>query len=198
MLTYLLLAQIIFIFLLIPRYVEPVVIEDLVTDEECDHILAQAEKKFKPSTVAQNKILDQKTRQSDTAWLDPRTDPVIKRVMSKCLKYVDRPIQNVEMLSVLKYTPGGFYKPHQDAFEGDKNHRMYTFIIGLNDESEYEGGSTHFPRLDKTYRLGKGDVLFFHNLDNYELVCGKSLHCGEPVTKGTKYIANVWVRKYPY
>ena len=57
----------------------------------------------------------------------------------------DRPLHNCEDLQVLRYKPGGFYKPHQDTFSDDKNKRMYTFIIALNDE--YEGGETEFPNI---------------------------------------------------
>ena len=91
---------------------------------------------------------------------------------------------------------GGFYKPHQDCFKDDKNKRMYTFIIALNDE--YEGGETEFPNINKKYRLEKGDVLFFNTLNNYECVTKKALHGGTQVKSGEKWVCNLWVRKYKY
>ena len=99
-------------------------------------------------------------------------------------------------MQVLKYKPGGHYKPHQDAFKDDDNMRVHTFIIALNDG--YKGGETIFPNLNKTYKLNAGDVLFFDTVDNYNLITSKSLHGGKTVEAGDKWICNLWVRKYPY
>jgi predicted 2-oxoglutarate/Fe(II)-dependent dioxygenase YbiX len=116
--------------------------------------------------------------------------------MMRCLKHTDRPFQNCEKLQILRYKSGGYYKPHQDAFENDSNMRLYTFILALNDD--YEGGETVFPNLGKEYKLKAGDALFFDTLDNYECMTSKALHGGKPVKSGEKWICNLWVRKYPY
>jgi prolyl 4-hydroxylase len=76
------------------------------------------------------------------------------------------------------------------------NKRKYTFILALNDE--YEGGKTSFPELDKSYRLNKGDALLFDTLNTWGRVNRKSLHGGEPVESGEKWICNLWVREFKY
>ena len=139
--------------------------------------------------------MNEDIRKSETAWLS-RDDKVVRNVINRCLKYTDRPITNCEKLQVLKYKPGGHYKPHQDAFKDDDNMRVHTFIIALNDG--YKGGETIFPNLNKTYKLNAGDVLFFDTVDNYNLITSKSLHGGKTVEAGDKWICNLWVRKYPY
>jgi prolyl 4-hydroxylase len=73
---------------------------------------------------------------------------------------------------------------------------MYTVILALNDE--YEGGETEFPNLKKKYKLKAGDALFFHTLDNYELMTSKALHGGRPIKSGEKWVCNLWVHKHPY
>ena len=192
----LLLVIILLVVYLIPTYTEPRVVRGLITDEERAHIIQKAEKKLDVSTVAENRVVDKKVRDSETAWLDA-SDPVVKRVMDKCVALTDRPITNCEHLQVLRYKPGGHYKPHQDTFSDTKgNKRMYTIILALNDD--YEGGETEFPNLKKKYKMEAGDALFFHTLDNYELMTSKALHGGRPVKSGEKWICNLWVHKHPY
>jgi Rps23 Pro-64 3,4-dihydroxylase Tpa1-like proline 4-hydroxylase len=192
----LLLFIILLVWYLIPTYQKPRVIHNFISDEEIEHIKKEAESKFYTSTVAENGTVDKNMRDSETAWLDLE-DPVVHGVAQKCVSLTDRPIQNCEKLQVLRYRPGGFYKPHQDTFSDTKgNKRMYTVILALNDD--YEGGETAFPNLRRQYKLNKGDALLFHTLDNYELMTSKALHGGLPVKSGEKWICNLWVHKYPY
>lgn len=186
---------IILVFYLLPKYPTPRVFEKFISDDECDYIIQKAKKNMETSTVTTEKKVDESIRKSETAWLK-NDDPTVLSIMERCLKHTDRPLVNCERLQVLRYQPGGFYKPHQDAFENEKNMRIYTFILALNDD--YEGGETVFPNLGKEYKLKKGDALFFDTLDNYELITSKALHGGKPVKSGEKWICNLWVRKYPY
>jgi predicted 2-oxoglutarate/Fe(II)-dependent dioxygenase YbiX len=190
----LLLFLILLVVFLLPVYQKPRVFHDFLTPEERNHIMAKAEKELKPSTVSSEKILDDSIRKSETAWLS-REDPVVDKIIHRCLGYIDRPVDNCEKLQVLRYKPGGFYKPHQDVLDGN-NPRLYTFILALNDD--YEGGETAFPNLGNEYRLKAGDALLFDTLDNYELETSKALHGGKPVKSGEKWICNLWIRKYPY
>ena len=184
------------VWYLIPTYQKPRVIPNFISDEEIEHIKKEAETKLSTSTVAENRTINKTIRDSDTAWLDLE-DPIVNRVAQRCVSLTDRPFQNCEKLQVLRYKPGGFYKPHQDTFSDTKgNKRMYTIILALN--SDYEEGETEFPNLKEKYKLKKGDALFFHTLDNYELKTSKALHGGRPVKSGEKWICNLWVHKYPY
>ena len=191
----LLLFLILLVIYMIPVYPQPKVYHDFITPEERKYIIERSEKELKTSLVSEDRYIDDSVRKSETAWLD-RDDPIVRNVMERCLEYTDRPLANCEKLQVLKYKPGGFYKPHQDAFENDGNMRMYTFILALNDD--YEGGETEFPNLGKEYKLRAGDALFFETLDNYEMMTSKALHGGQPVKSGEKWICNLWVRKYPH
>lgn len=193
----LILALILIVFFLMPTYERPKVLPNMLSEEECEHIRRQALPRFRPSTVGGNHQVNTKIRQSETAWLGME-DPVVRRVAERCLKFIDRPLENCEKLQVLRYRPGGFYKPHFDAFSDDpaSNPRMYTFILALNEG--YEGGETAFPRLKKEYKLKTGDGILFENLDNYEFMTGKAYHGGKPVTSGEKWVCNLWVHKYPF
>jgi len=193
----LLFVSIVLVFLyFLPRYNKPVVVRNVLTNEECERITNLATKKLQTSTVSKDRDIDKTIRKSETAWLARSDDPTVDKLVRKCVSMTDRPLGNCEDLQVLKYKPGGFYKPHQDTFKDDDNRRMYTFIIALNDD--YEGGRTEFPNLNKEYKLKKGDALFFHTLNNYECITKKALHGGKPVESGEKWVCNLWIRKYDF
>ena len=191
----LILFLIVLVVYMLPTYPKPIIIENFLSENERIHIKQKAESKLEVSTVAKNKKVDEKIRKSETAWLSTE-DPIIKSVVERCVSHTDRPIENCEQLQVLRYKPGGHYKPHQDVFYEDKNKRVHTFILALNDE--YEGGETSFPNIKEKYKLRAGDALFFDTLDNYGLDTSDALHGGEPVKSGEKWVCNLWVRKYPY
>ena len=191
----LILFLIVLVVYMLPTYPKPIIIENFLSENERIHIKEKAESKLKVSTVAKDRKVDEKIRKSETAWLSTE-DPIIKNVVERCVSHIDRPIENCEQLQVLRYKPGGHYKPHQDVFYEDKNKRVHTFILALNDE--YEGGETSFPNIKEKYKLRAGDALFFDTLDNYGLDTSDALHGGEPVKKGEKWVCNLWVHKYPY
>jgi len=190
-----LLFLIVLLVYLLPIYPKPVVIENFLSENERIHIKQEAKSKLHVSTVDKDRRVDEQIRKSETAWLSTE-DPIVRRVVERCVSRTDRPIENCEQLQVLRYKEGGHYNPHQDVFYQDKNKRLYTFIIALNDE--YEGGETAFPYLDEKYKLKAGDALFFHTLDNYGLDTTDALHGGQPVKSGEKWVCNLWVHKYPY
>lgn len=190
-----LLFLIVLLAYLLPTYPKPVVIENFLSENERIHIKQEAKSKLQASTVDKDRRVDEQIRKSETAWLSTE-DPIIRSVVERCVSRTDRPIENCEQLQVLRYKEGGHYNPHQDVFYQDKNKRLYTFIIALNDE--YEGGETAFPVINENYKLKAGDALFFHTLDNYGLDTSDALHGGQPVKSGEKWVCNLWVHKYPY
>ena len=184
-----LLFIIVLLISMMPMYHHPKIISNFITLEECSYIKRKVSDKLKPSTVSIGSTLNESVRKSETAWLE-KTDPVVRRIIEKC-----GPIENCEKLQVIRYTRGGFYKPHQDALKCP-NPRIHTFILALNDD--YIGGGTEFPNLGKTYHLKMGDALSFDTLDTYGMITSKALHGGKPVETGEKWICNVWVHKFNY
>lgn len=98
-----------------------------------------------------------------------------------------------EPLTVLRYQPGEEYKAHYDAYDrrwaGPQ--RKHTALIWLNDD--YEGGETHFPRLDIAVRGNPGDMMVFDNLTADGDRDDRMEHAGMPVTTGEKWLASRWV-----
>ena len=176
-------------------YRNPQVIKGFLSEKERYYIMTHAEDKLEDSKITSGKIVNESIRKSKTAWLS-KNDPVVNSIIQRCLKYTDTRVMNFEKLQVLKYEKGGHYKYHQDCFMSDKNRRIHTFILALNDD--YDGGETHFPNLNKSYKLNAGDALFFDTLNKWECMTSKALHGGLPVKSGEKWVCNLWVRQYPY
>ena len=88
MIIVVLLALIFIIYMLIPTYVKPRVYDELITEEEREHIMKVARDKLKTSTVEEgvNRRIDNKVRVSETAFLCPKDDPIVERVMRRCLR----------------------------------------------------------------------------------------------------------------
>ena len=184
------------------EYIMPVVYDDFITKDEANAILEKATPKFRDSLIVSGS--DSNVRKSQTAWLE-RDDPVIKNIVERVCKITNMPFNNSEQIQVVKYEPNGYYKEHYDAscddriecveFEKNGGQRMITMLLCLDDN--YEGGETHFPRLNKKYKLPKCGGLLFYSLENKPngKCHPKSLHAGLPVESGTKYIANIWIRE---
>ena len=169
-------------------YQEPKVIKNFITKEYCDEIRRISKPHLKPSLVSScNNILDEKTRKSKSVGL---VDEFInKPIIERCHSILGHDKSLFEPMHIVKYEQGDFYTPHFDC--GPVIVRPYTFIITLNDN--YQGGETYFPNLDKSYKLKKGDALFFHNYTTNHLETTLSFHGGKEVLSGEKWIANMWV-----
>lgn len=173
-----------------PRYRHPRIVRKVVTEEECEYIKKSALPKLTPSTLGCDYAIDQKQRQSETAFLS-LDDPKIRDIALRFVKEED--LEKCEELQVVRYKPGGFFNPHQDADCKQENKRKYTVIISLNDD--YEGGYTDFPVLDRSYRLVKCDALMFDALDTWDRITPHALHGGTPVISGEKWICNLWIHQ---
>ena len=120
-----LIVIILFLILIIPRYRKPVVLNNFLTDEECDKIKQMSENKLVDSSVGTTRKVSKEVRDSKSVFIS-KNDPFVASIYEKVKPLTDRPICNYEDLQVVKYTEGGFYKPHQDTFCNGKNYRMYT------------------------------------------------------------------------
>jgi len=181
----------------------PVLVDSVLTNDDCKYLMKKANSLFSPSGVVGATGPDS-SRTSETAWIS-RDDPVARKVFAKACEMTGQPIGCCEDLQVVRYKPGTYYKAHHDSccddseacknFETQGGQRVGTLLVYLNDE--FTDGETHFPdHGDVKMKAPPGSAIFFRPLATDAPKCHpKALHAGLPISSGTKYVCNAWVRE---
>jgi len=195
------------------------VVRDLLTEEECDHLVHMSEHRLQRSGVVDVENggpVESNIRTSQGTFLSRGGDEIIKRVEDKIAQWSMIPKENGEGLQVLKYQEGQEYKAHFDYFfhkEGINNggNRMATVLLYLN-TPEF-GGETVFPLGTQPkdtrslspcgsaglgVRPQKGDALLFFSLKPNGVLDQFSKHAGCPVLRGEKWTATKWMHVAPF
>jgi len=120
----------------------------------------------------------------------------IKSLTDRCLNLGNFTHEKLEDFVVMNYKQGGFILEHLDPSPDLPNIRTHTIIMYLNDN--YTGGETHFKNINKTFKLEKGDALFFSSLNSNNEITNLSMHEGKPVKSGEKWVCNLWIRNQPH
>ena len=179
-------------------------ISDFLTSEECDHIMQISNPRLFTSKVytSDSDLEDKSIRISDQCWLKDSDDELITRLSHRISEITGTEMKSQEELQVVRYKPGGFYKPHYDACNKETDDctrlnnglgpRFITFIIYLNDG--FDGGETFFPQIDTKVVPKRGKAVIFYNVDSEGEILPKSLHGGLDVKNGEKWICNKWIR----
>ena len=182
-------------------YIEPIIIDNFITEQEAKYILDNTKDKFEDSTIIGGK--NSSIRKSKNTWIK-KDDNVVKNIFNRLLSFTQYPFENAEDLQVVKYEPDGYYNEHHDSccdetveceeFIKRGGQRILTVLIYLNDD--YEGGSTRFHNLNKDYKPKKYSAVLFHPLNKSENKChNNALHSGMPIISGEKYIASIWIHE---
>ena len=185
------------------------VVNDFLSNDECNAFVDASKGKLKPSTViSPDKHIQHESRTSENCWIEHNANEIVHEVSKRFSILVQMPIRNAEQYQLVYYKKGAEYKPHFDSFDyetddGKKNwepggQRMITVIAYLNDVEE--GGETGFPELGINIPPKKGDAVVFHNTvpndaDTHPKINPRSLHGGMPVIKGEKWMVNLWFRE---
>ena len=191
-----------------------ILIENFLTEEECDYIIKLGEPHIKKSEVCgKNGSRPDKSRTSMTAHIGKKflrgdnPDKVLLNVLDKASEYGGLPAKNIEPIQLVRYEPGQYFKPHYDYLDKNlpiyKNNiekngqRQLTFFVYLTDVDKDAGGKTYFPKLNKHFTANKGGAIFWSNMiDGKE--DPRTLHSGTELKKGVKYGLNIWVRNKEY
>ena len=179
-------------------------IPHFLSDFECEQIILLAKnEKLEVSKVydSTDDNIDNSSRKSEQCWLTDEHHPIIKRLSEKAAELSKTQGNFQEYLQVVSYPTGGKFNAHYDSCNGTdefcerlnkEGFRLVTVLIYLNDN--FEGGETVFPKINKTVIPQKGKAVLFYNVDENGKPIYESLHGGNPVTKGQKFIANKWIR----
>jgi prolyl 4-hydroxylase len=167
-----------------------------MTAAECDYLKAAAEPGLQPSVVVDpvtRRTVPHPVRKSEGAVFGVFAEDLVVNALNRRIAALSGTrLDQGEPLQLLRYRPGGEYKPHMDALPAEPNQRVLTVLVYLSDD--YAGGETHFPGTGLSFRGRTGDALLFRNATPDGRADPLSLHAGLPVTRGAKYLASRWIR----
>jgi prolyl 4-hydroxylase len=191
------------------RQPEITVLGGLLTDDECEAMIALSRDKLCPSTVVD---LEQggndlhADRSSEGVFFQRGETDLITRIEQRIAALTQCPVEHGEGLQVLRYGQGGEYRPHFDYFplhrKGAAHHlehggqRVATLIVYLNDVPS--GGETIFPEIGFSVVARRGSAVYFRYANARGQLDEKTLHGGVPVLDGEKWIMTKWLRERPY
>ena len=183
---------------------EVVVFANFLSAPECDALMQVAKPRLSRSltvdTHTGNEALHP-DRTSQGMFFERFENEVVYCVETRIAKLLRWPVKHGEGLQVLRYTKGAQYLPHYDYFDPREagtpallargGQRVATLIMYLN--TPESGGATVFPDLGLKVKPQRGQAVFFSYAK--PLPTSLSLHGGEPVALGEKWIATKWLRQ---
>ncbi|BAK16068.1 prolyl 4-hydroxylase [Solibacillus silvestris StLB046] len=176
---------------------EPLIVKflNVLSDEECQNLIDCASSRLERSKLAKKEISSIRT--SSGMFFEENENPLISEIEKRISSLMHLPIEHAEGLQVLHYEPGQEFKPHFDFFgpnhPSSSNNRICTLVVYLNDVEE--GGVTTFPNLGIVNVPKKGTAVYFEYFYNDQKLNELTLHSGEPVIQGEKWVATQWMRK---
>lgn len=177
---------------------------NLLSPEECDALIAQARPQLSRSLTVAADDDDEEInadRTSQGMFFTRGQTPEVSALEARIARLLQWPIDHGEGLQVLRYDIGAQYKPHHDYFDPQSpncasllqrgGQRVGTLVIYLNDVPQ--GGATSFPSSRLRIHPQRGNAVFFaYPTPDAQTL---TLHAGEPVLAGEKWIATKWLRE---
>lgn len=179
----------------------------LLSDDECDELVALSRAHVTPSNVVDLDSGGEKLhadRTSSGAALTRGGTPLISRIEQRIAALLNWPVDHGEALQILRYEVGQEYKPHYDyvdpaqpgaaPFLARGGQRVASLVMYLN--TPQDGGATNFPDIGLEVAAIKGNAVFF-SYDRPQ-PSTQTLHGGMPVRAGEKWVATKWLRERPH
>ncbi|MEQ1640960.1 MAG: 2OG-Fe(II) oxygenase [Novosphingobium sp.] len=168
--------------------------------EECVQLMAMIDRTAVPSTVLSHGETEP-WRTSSSGNVDAH-DPLIRVVEERIDALLGLPHEWGETMQGQRYDVGQQFKFHMDSFwtqadywpveAGRGGQRSITAMAYLNQVED--GGDTHFTELGMAVKPTPGALLVWNN----NLPTGKpnenTMHAGNPVVTGVKYVITKWYR----
>jgi prolyl 4-hydroxylase len=174
--------------------------ESLFSPAECDYVAEAAAPMLEPAVVidpASGRQVRDPVRVCDSVGFTwPLENPAVHALNRRIAAVSGTAVTQGEPLQVLRYRPGGEYRPHFDAIPGFGNQRAMTMLVWLNEG--YEGGETDFPAPRLRLKGRAGDAILFRNTGPDGRRDPAAGHAGLPVTRSEKLIASRWIRERPF
>lgn len=165
--------------------------DNFISPLTCEAIIDEANAQgFEKSQVIKEgqNVHDDYSRSSSTVWFKDTWH--ISDLLHKQVPEIKK--LKVEGWQLLRYNTTEEFKAHFDCLNREKD-RLFTALIYLNDN--FEGGETQFVNKNLTITPLQGRLILWKNLSSGK--CDPlSLHAGNPVKSGTKYILVTWILDY--
>lgn len=141
------------------------VIDNFLSDEECDRITTNAKSHMIPCVIKHptTGIVQEDPSRTSTNANMPRSD--VPSIVDKMVELTScKDATHLETLQILRYTKGQTFYPHTDGFQGEttacgfeNSGRLVTIFCYLNDVEE--GGETRFTKLTSNDSNDDGQVV---------------------------------------
>ena len=168
---------------------------------ECQALIQIGEGRLRRSTVTVP-VDDPDYRTSQTCDIGLIDDPFVGELQKRIANTLGIELSHAEVMQLQRYEPGEQFKGHTDYFEPgsqeyaenalQSGNRTWTFMIYLNEVSG--GGETRFDALGVAFKARTGMAVIWNNhwagAPN-----PNSIHAGQPVNEGVKYVVTQWFRE---
>jgi prolyl 4-hydroxylase len=181
-------------------------LSDVMSAEECRELIDLARPRLQPSTIVDlqsGQDVVAAYRNSLGMFFRLRETAFIARLDRRISELMNLPVENGEGLQVLYYPTGAASAPHVDFLQitNEANHasiarsgqRVSTMVTYLNDVPA--GGETSFPELGWAATPCLGHAVYFEYCDSRGWVDWRSVHAGNAVLDGEKWVASKWMRQ---
>lgn len=176
---------------------------NLLSDEECTALIELAKAGLQPSRVIDklsgDDVADVNTRSSYSMFLRKDEHDWLVKIYQRFAELIRWPMARCEDVALSYYQEGQEFLPHWDYFDtrGENinellhaGQRIATLVIYLNDVKS--GGGTLFPQAGYEIRPQRGCGTYFIYQRSDGSMDSTSLHGGNPVIEGEKWIATFW------
>ncbi len=185
-----------------------VVVEGFASAPECEWLMERGGPHLRRAKVyhgSADLTTNEERTNSEADFTVFNADVTLSLIRDRMAAIARVPTTHFEITKILRYEPGQHFGLHADFLELNtpelvrevevRGQRAATLLVYLNED--YEGGETHFPRIDFRYRGKRGDALLFGNIDAAGAPDYAMLHAGMPPTHGQKWILSQWIRTKP-
>ena len=182
------------------------VLADVLSAEECAALIALAKPRLTPSTIVNpttGRDVVAAHRSSLGMFFRLEENPLIAALDRRISDLMRLPLENGEGFQVLCYPSGTETTAHFDYLQPSNEanrasiarsgQRVSTLIAYLNDVEQ--GGETVFPTLGLSVLPQRGNAVYFEYCNSQGQVDPKSLHGGNPVLSGEKWVLTKWMRQ---
>ena len=162
------------------------IVEEFFTPEECKGFIDFSEKQgYEESLIRtrEGEVMNKEIRDNDRViWDNPQiAEQIWEMVKDMWPADIDgyEPIGLNERFRFYRYKDGQQFKPHVDGSfrRSETETSKITLLIYLNED--FEGGNTTLVLEGEEIKPKEGMLFLFEH---------RIMHCGRPVTEGTKYV----------